>query len=222
VAAVAERSWLDEGLPAVSIMALILGVPFFVFAATEEQALSPRVRRDVPESAARATRLAFFLPGGGRGLLWCVMMALLLTSAPSAIASAFSIPVDDEPTRAVNALALYGVGYAALGTLVRRFFGPGPAGSWWSRLVVLGAIVAGTLISVLVTVLAGMNEWNPVHVVNPFFTVVAHASDDADAAILLLVLGDILLLLLTIGAMGGGLTEVAQASAARRERASGG
>jgi hypothetical protein len=222
VAATASRTNLNDALPVISLVALAFGSVFFIFAATEERPLSPRVQAQVPAGPGRAMGVALLLPGGGRGLLWSVVTAALLVLGPELLASALSVHLDDGLSRAVSLAGLYTVLYAAIGSVVRGRLPQGPSGSWWARLIVLGVLVLGTVLSTLVLILQSrVSDWGLMQIFNPFWTIGAYAQDngDAAAAMPLLVAMVVVMLLLNAGVMAEALSEVGKLSAARRQRA---
>src|SRR5262249_38337224 len=110
---------LDDMFTAWTTMA---GLHWFVvglFAVTESDALSRRVRRDLPRSGLLRVLAAPFLPGGSRGLIY-VMLHLALLVGFVAVALQFAPPpVSNEFAYAVG-LCCYIVIYLGLGSALGR------------------------------------------------------------------------------------------------------
>ncbi|HEX5011670.1 MAG TPA: hypothetical protein VFY71_14855 [Planctomycetota bacterium] len=218
--ALADKGDWDEALLGSTLFLLAVGSIFFLFAATEERRLSPRVRMQVPQSPGAAMWVSLLLPGGGRGLLWCMAMVILLALGPELLAAVLKVKLDAGLTSAVEITAVYAVLYAALGTFVRQRLPAGPSGSWWARLIVIGVVVLGSVASSLMLAMApGFPQWNPLQIVNPVWTIVAYADGKADSAMMCIVVPLAFLLLGCAGTLAEGVSEVTQASTERRPHA---
>ena len=213
----ADRSDWHNVVPGIAGTALGFGVVFFVFAATEEPRLSPRVASQVPARPRLALLLAPLLPGQGRGLFYSLLtVALLLGIAELGLAIAPGMG-DSYTSRVVQLLALYALFYAAIGASIRRRFPEGSSRNWLARFLVLVIIVLGCSLPILFQGLAGVHGWTPLQILNPFWTIGVGSTEKS--AVPILVGLTALALLWQIGPMMAGLREVAQASRHRADPA---
>jgi hypothetical protein len=210
----------DSATPTVLALAAALWLPFWLFASTEAERLSPRVRRSVPRNPVLALLAAPFLPGGARGLLWTVLLVALACISVSWIPSWFgSVPAERAALRAPLAWA-YVLIYAAAARLVRGRLGRHPRAALISRAVFPVGIGLLMLVPVLVQILTRDRtwSWSPLAPLNPFRTVVRDVpeSDTLRTAIWVVAC---LAVVVNLPAIVRSLAEVLAAS---RERRAGG
>lgn len=209
----ADRGDRGDAVIALGTSALAISVVFFVFAATEEAELSPRVRAMVPADARRAFLLAPLLPGHGRGLFYALLVVALVLGLTE-----FGRSLDpfSRPFVADRMLALYALFYASVGASIRRRFPEGSSRNWLARFLVLVVFVLGCAVPVLIQALAGqLTGWTPLQILNPFWTI-PEADDDATSAFPILAVLTGIVLLFQIAPMMRGLREVDAASRRRR------
>ena len=193
----------------------LVSAPFWIFAVTEEETLSPRVRTLVPRRRLFALLSVPFLPGGGRGLLFTLLLAGIAFGATYAIPALVSGDVPNGDTVELVAKAwCYVLIYASLAKLLRNLM---PAGGRASGVLRAGFPVVVAFIAILPAVfrlLAGGHGEMPLLGLNPF----AALSGRGGAADWVLI-GAPVLLVGHVGSMVAGVREVLQASAGRRARA---
>jgi hypothetical protein len=214
------------------VAAVFFGIPFFLFPATEEERFSPRVRILVPQNRFLALLATPLLPGRGRGFLFLLLAlgavsavnALLAESARAAAgtgASASAFRAYEEILSVGGMGALYVVIYAGIGSLLRGVLPRGTAGNWIARIAILVLLVAfcvGPLVFVAVVLERRPNEWSPLHVLNPFFTIgEMHRSPQRPLHYLIPVAA--VTMLLNLPALWRGVAETLAASKARRDAA---
>jgi hypothetical protein len=208
---------------------------FLVFAATEEDALSPWLALRVPRSPLRAALAAPLLPGGARGLLWGLSVAALLWAAVHATLDPgvrgrvlyTSDPTGGSSLQAARAAVLvltYAIFYGALGAVLRPRLRAGTAGNWIARLLVFGILVTMSVVPMLIQFLLGeLRSWTPLQIFNPFWTILDAMEQPllrGSAFPLLLAFTGLLLLALR-GRLVRAVSDVTAASAARRAREGG-
>ena len=117
-----------------------------VFAATEHDFLSRRIRRNLPRSGLLRLLIVPFLPGGSRGLIYLTghLAALWLISFAVAIYAA--VPNIDEIVQYVSALCSYIIIYVGFGTALGR----------WGRSVSSELQPAHSRVLILLLLAAGM------------------------------------------------------------------
>ena len=215
----ADKGDRGEALVMIALTMLSISAVFFIFAATEEAQLSPRVRALVPADPRRALALAPLLPGHGRGIFYAlIVVALLLALFPLARSIGISSGIRnlyDRNMAAGTLLALYALFYASIAASIRRRLPEGSSRNWLARLLVLIVFVLGCAVPVLIQALAQIRGWTPLQILNPFWTI--DEADSQSSAFPTLVAITTLALLFQIGPMVKGMLEVAAASRRRRE-----
>jgi hypothetical protein len=100
------------------LLALWIGL-VGLFAATEDDPLSRRIRRDLPRSRLQRILYVPFLPGGGRGYLYCLLHLGLLAALmiPAAVQLGGS---RDDSVEFIGAICCYVTIYLGLGSLLGR------------------------------------------------------------------------------------------------------
>ena len=209
---VADPGDRGEALVALSATVLTVSTVFFIFAATEEAELSPRVRALVPAQRHRALLLAPLLPGHGRGLFYALLVVALLLGVMELGQALDTTPGAFEQG---PLFALYPLFYASVGASIRRRFPEGSSRNWLARFLVLVVFVLGCAVPVLIQALAQISGWTPLQILNPFWTI-PEADDDATSAFPILAVLTGIVLLFQIAPMMRGLIEVAAASRRRR------
>ncbi len=227
-------SGMEQFAPEVAL-GLAFGTFFFwLFASTEEDRLSPRVRAHVPRTGVFALLVAPLLPGAGRGLWFVLLLAAV------ALLGAERLPhwldgMDPDPEAFELAIAAwaYVVFYAGLGRFLRGRMPAGGRGSVMARFGLPLAILILALLPIVVDLLASgrSQQWSGIHATNPIATLSAigmrlHVSDPAQivqvypnaiyAPWVLAALG----IVVNLPGMVRGIGEVLVASKARRARAS--
>jgi hypothetical protein len=196
----------------------VLGV-FFV---TENARLSPRQRRMVPRSLPLALAIAPLLPGRDRGLLFLVAWLALLGAIVLAIGRGTASASTYHSMRMVQGfLAVYVLVFLMLTRLCRGRLPETLQGSMAARfllpLLLLLTCGAPALLDALAS--GGIVRWHVGHALNPFFTMaefVDHRGRGADvlAGLSMFAVG---LFVLLLPQLARSVTEVATASAARRQ-----
>lgn len=204
---------------------------FWLFAVTEEERLSPRVHAHVPRSGVLALLLAPLLPGGGRGLLFVLLLAgVTLLGADRLPWWVDGRGPSTEAFEQAAAAWAYVVFYAGLGRLFRGRMPAGTRGSVMARFALPIAILLLALLPSVVDLVASgrTGGWNALYATNPFATLFAIRAAHlgipgyevhpgaAYAPWILAALG----LALNVPALVRGVVEVLAASKARRARAS--
>jgi hypothetical protein len=147
-------------------LAAFFAIPFWLVACTESETMSPRVRARVPLRGTLAW--VVLLPGGSRGLLFTVLLAIVaLWSAAACETPGRS----NEDARLVAITAWsFTAFYAGIALAIRRMFRDTPHGSQQARLVCVIAFVLFFLGTAFLTVAAGPRDWDPITGLNPVFT----------------------------------------------------
>jgi hypothetical protein len=213
VLALVDRNEWGDALPALASTALGCGIVFFVFAATEEPRLSPRVASQVPADRRRALLVAPLLPGHGRGLFCALLTVAILLGLAELGATLDPGLADPGLMRVTQLLALYALFYASIAASIRRRFPEGASRNWLARFLVLVIIVLGCSLPILFQGLIGVHGWTPLQILNPVWTI--GDSQGSRTALPYLVGLTVLALLWQIGPMMRGLREVAEASRRR-------
>jgi len=191
-----------------------------LFAVTENDQLSRRVRRNLPRWAILRLLLTPLLPGGARGFLYVLGHLLALY----AFAQAFFHwhgTYDQQTVNYVVALCCYVVIYLGLGSvlsrLARRFMGdfrPAHARVLTLLLLAMGAILPQTLYF-----FDQFNNWaTPQYwITDPFHTLAAVSSGSLDTALLmrLLAAGTVVILAINGRAMWRGIVDVVRGPAVK-------
>ena len=208
--------------------------PFWWFAVTEDEALSPRVRTLVPRSPILAAMEIPLLPGGGRGLLFTLLLCATTLGGAAlglVLADAWGSAYDRSW---IVALGLWGyvLLYAGLGRILRGRLPRGSRGTVVARVAMPLMIGILALLPVVVDLIVrGRSwEWTPLHVLSPVSTI-DHALRGArsgrggpalysgvDEAYGWLGAVTVLVLLVNVPAMIRGAVEVMRASRIRRAR----
>jgi hypothetical protein len=207
--------------------------PFWLLAATEEAALSPRVRTTVPKNPVLAVLATPFLPGGSRALLFVLFLAAAAMGGArlweAGASPAFGHPLvrghwgtaSDVVARLLDETWLawgYVVWYAGAGAWIRRRLARGPGRNWAARGFLLMVVGLPMIVPVVVDVATKeqVTRWHLGHVGNPFFTLdgdhVRHAFPIVAAAALTGLAAN-------ARAIVAGVAEVLRASRERRRRA---
>lgn len=223
----------DDGpyLAALLMVAVALA-GFLIFAATEEDGLSPWLALRVPKLPLRAGLAAPLLPGGARGLLWGLCMSALLVAGIAVTelrtGDRYGVFGPAPPStygsgsaRVVVLICLYALFYGALGSLVRPKLRAGTAGNWIARGFVLGLIVVLSVVPMLLQLLlASTLDWTPLQVFNPFWTIdeASESSLAQSPAFSIIAALTLLLLLKRLPRLIHGVTDIVAAGAARRTR----
>ena len=217
VSAAPMRHWGDAGLALAMGSPMVL-VVFWLFAVTEEERLSIRVKTMVPRSRGLAWLVAPFLPGGGRGSLFMVVTAIF-TILLATILHALS-PTTRSPRMIEGAVAswCYAFFYAGLGRIVRSRLPVGPQGTWIARLLTPILLILGCVIPIFLELMmrGHVGSWSPLHATNPFWSM--DRISRVDDVVPIIAIGAFVVMLLNVPAMTSGLTEVLQASDTRRRR----
>jgi hypothetical protein len=210
-----------------ALVSSLAGAVFFLFAVTEEERLSPRVRALVPKDRRLALLAAPFLPGGGRGLLFTMLLLGVAQAIPplAYVSSRAGLPAPrhgfplDRMWMTSALVALYVLFFAALGRLIRSRLRPGTVGTWAARLVVPVCVVAESLLPYIpVLVFTGRaDRWNPLYILNPVHTIASNYQTPQRPLAIMAVLC-LLLLAVNAGSVRRGVAEVLAAARARRER----
>ena len=216
----AEVQW-GYAVTAAAILAI-----FCIFAATEEERLTPRMRERVPRRASLALLVTPLLPGAGRGMLFTVLLAALALLLPLGLGTLFGFPpADREIVGLAIASWLYVVFYAGVAALVRIRLGGGGARNWLARATLPVLLMAGVLLPLLFEVIVhgrAQRGWHFYEILNPFHTLNHYLSKSRTPfevlPALLILTGVVLLFLLPV--MARGVRDVLAASAERRNRAS--
>jgi ABC-type transport system involved in cytochrome c biogenesis permease component len=212
---------IDEAPGYVSASFAGMLAPFWLWAACEDPPLSPRVRAFVPRNALLAWVAAPFLPGGQRGFVFTVLLALL------GVAVGLGTPLlagqlADRNARDVCLIAWsYAVFYAAIARLLRLRGRRGRARSVLNFVVTLAIAVIVPLLIVIVELLVdGDVRWHWGHLTNPFYTI-DQMHRWRDLPIGLAIGAGVVALVVGVPNALVGFDEVRRASKERRARAAG-
>ncbi len=210
-----------EAVPVASILLGLFSFPFWLFAATEEDRLSPRVRTQVPKNPVLAVLSIPFLPGGARGLLFTVILAVatlgLTLFLPRLVGG--DAPEGEVVSQAAAAW-LYVIAYASLARAVRsRFMPAGPRGTAIARVAIPGVIAFLVALPHLIEALSGapIATRSPLMILDPF-----GMSDEiyrGGGALALVLIVAALALVAQVVPLGRAISEVMAASKERRRRA---
>lgn len=218
--AIVPKSDLDVAFPIGAAVLLIGGSLFFLFASTEEEALSPRVRAHVPRSPLAAALAYPFLPGRGRGLAFALLSAAALVVVGTRASELFGAgPPRSQERQLVWMCALYGIFYAAVGCILRALFGKFSRPNAVARLLTVIVLLVACAFPAVLQAIAGSQKWSPIQILNPFWTI--DATGRGVGYEWLLGVLTFAALLPCIPSMAAGLHDVRAASAARRRRATG-
>jgi hypothetical protein len=204
-------------------------LPFWWFAVTEDEPLSPRARTLVPRSPVLAALAIPLLPGGGRGLLFTILVGA--TAVGGAAVGLHLVGAGTSAYEGTWILAFgtwgYGVPYAGLGRLLRGRLPRGARGTVLGRVALPLVIGILALLPLLVDLVSRgrSGDWTPMHVLSPVSTI-DHAlrrsgsglHDGLDEAYGWLGAVTAVVLLLNGPAVVRGVGEVMTASRTRRAR----
>lgn len=204
-----------ESASYMSVFLALALAPIWLWAACEEEVMSPRVRSYVPRRFALLA--APLLPGGGRGLLFALVLALLGISLATLLPMATSGTTHRSAVDAVAAW-LYAPFAAGLARLLRWLLSDGKR---WSVVAFTTTIIGFFVLALGAQVLVifggpRRNDWNVLHIFNPFWTVF----DGGPGLYHIHALGVLggLMTLAGLPSIVRGLREVSSAAAARRAR----
>jgi hypothetical protein len=217
--AMGAHARLDEPL---MVAIVLLTVPC-IFFATEAEALPRRVRRGVPRARWRALLAAPFLPGGGRGVLYYLMLiAILLLGGVVIQAVKRTSPGFVFDFNGSSRVLAFGVFYLIYVLAIPLMF------SRWSaspraRLIARCATIVGASLSMLLPALfgffVGSKQWSEMdHPLNPFYMYRQLEAHRFGPVFVVLFGGAIVLLLANAPRMVRGLKEVGRASRERAQR----
>jgi ABC-type transport system involved in multi-copper enzyme maturation permease subunit len=198
---------------------------FFAFFSTEPERLGRRVSLHVPKGRFAAALSAPFLPGGGRGVLLFLVVALA-----AAVSGAIGVALQSRSTSAgtdsvvggVLIAWLYAILYIAVPSLVSSRWTETPKGRLRARLFFLFCFIGPLLIPSLFGFFLGIEDLlDMAHPGNPFWAVfrVWRYPDAGDSLLLVFVLiAAVLALALSVPRLATALHEVRAASDRRRDR----
>lgn len=215
---VAPTSSVDEVAIGIGFGSCVVGVFFWLFAVTEDERLSPRVRTRVPRRAWLAVLSIPFLPGASRGFLFALILAGLAAGGSLLLPELFgNRSIHGYVSRQIAAAWLYVVIYAGLGRIVRSLLPAGRRGTWLARLVVPGSILAICIVPLLLSVLFSgrIMDWSLFYIGNPVFAITRDPSD-LKAIVAMLAFGASFIAVANVGAVVAGAREVMECSAERR------
>ncbi len=218
-----SSSDLDEAAPALAAWLAGILYLFWYFAVTEAGPLSLRVRTRVPRNRVLAGFLTPWLPGGGRGYLFMVLLALLSIGLarylPLLVAG---IEPDEREFRTAVGVWGYVLVFAGLLAFIRRRLPQTSRASVSLRLLGIPGVVLLTMLPRLVELVRDerRRSWGPFDVLDPFRTM-SRIRDGVDLSGLWILLGVAALgFVLAIPSIVRGFAEVLDASRERRSRAS--
>jgi hypothetical protein len=178
IATFGRGDYSARAVPQAVALGAILSLPIWLFAVTEESALSPRVRTLVPRRGPLAGLAAPFLPGGSRGLLYVALLAGV------ALLTATRLPRWLEGVEAASrhrdvawVAWAYVLVYASIGRALRRLAPPGLRATVLVRVGLLALIVLLALVPTFVDLFAerrvavGPREPRLLDALNPAATV---------------------------------------------------
>ncbi len=211
--------------PLLTALTVPLFFLFWLFAATEEENLSPRVRTLVPKNRLAAALLVPFLPGGGRGLWFTMLFAVAAWLGSAVIVHLSGSPAEPRMMRVAFLAWSYALFFAGLARLLRSILPAGPRGTWLCRGIVPALLGIGCLIPIIVDVLTdgGYDRWHSGHLFNPFWTAdrVAHLHEPPYGILVTVAVLAFVMLLLNTRALVRGVREILWASRARQIRQEG-
>ena len=206
---------LTRFLQVVSTLAAIHWAFVGLFAVTESDQLSRRVRRNLPRFAILRLLVAPLIPGGARGYLYVIGHLLVLIAFVEG-AFYWHGTYDQKVLNFVLAMCSYVLIYLGLGSalarLARKVFGefrPAHARVLTMLLLAMGAILPQTLYF-----FDQFNNWaTPQYwITDPFHTIAAVNDGSADTTLLmrLLAAGTVVVLALNIGSLWNGIAGIAR------------
>jgi len=219
-------SWVDEACHVFGICCVSFGCPFWLFAVTEERALSPRVRTLVPARGPLRLLSIPFLPGAGRGLLFTMLFFGLTTLCVYVGPWLVGGRHTHGDTLKAYPMAL---GYAGLYCLaiavLRQRFPQTKRYNWIARISMPVFLAFFIIFPFLIDLLfGGHSRWSFTHILNPFYTtfeVTGYRQRLSAAPIVtFLFVACVVLFILVIPSITKGFKEVKQAQEERRARES--
>jgi hypothetical protein len=202
-------------LQVVSTLAAIHWAFVGLFAVTESDQLSRRVRRNLPRFAPLRLVIAPLLPGGARGFVYVLGHLAALVAFVEATFY-WSGTHDQKAVNFVLAMCSYVLIYlglgAALARLARKVFGEfRPA---HARVLILLLLAMGAILPQTLYFFDQFNNWaTPQYwITDPFHTIAAVNDGHADATLLmrLLAAGTVVVLALNIRSLWHGIVEIAR------------
>lgn len=222
---------IEIGQPAfvlgpLTFIPFLLLVPFAFFA-TESEKLGRRVRLHVPKGRLAAAVAAPFLPGGGRGVLLFLVVALAAAAAGavgySLHPTSGALGADRDRIAAGCLVAwLYALAYVTLPTLLSSRWQETPRGRLRARLFFLFCFVGPLFVPSLFGFFLGIDALLETrHVGNPFWAVFRGwngTGPRTDGVVIVVALVAFAALVLSVPRLSRSLHEVRSASERRRER----
>ena len=210
----------DEGIMAVTCVALVALAAPAVFFVTEPERLTRRTALDVPRSGLLAAGSAFLLPGGGRGMLFFLLQSGLLLGFGYLLFFAvrwFDPSADLEGGAAAFLLAAYLVIYLGLPSALFSG-GSGGKGRGAARILILTIPAVMMILPSLIGLMVD-SDIDFDHVGNPVYVI--SQAYDADRgrlplAAVTVLLGALLVIALNAPRMLRGVHEVRQVRAEMR------
>jgi hypothetical protein len=216
-----QEPYSSRELPSTIEVWALVAAPFWIFAATEELRLSPRVRTLVPRSRLLAALSLPFLPGGARGFLWISLFGVLALWAALYGPSLFG-GGDPDGHRLVAAAAAwaYVLIYASLARFLRSRLPAGTRGTVLARIatpLVVGVLAVVPELTDLLAYGHGRAS-GASHLLNPFETVSAMGRGGHTSEFRILLGAAVLAITAQLPAIVRAASEVFAASAERRRR----
>ena len=167
-----RSSQLDEALPAYSGIAAAVMFLFWLFAATEQSKLSPRVKTMVPKRRWLAILSIPFLPGSGRGMLFVWVMAAVYMVPGVVLPLLFGRYPDEWPTFVSCLGWMYILFFVGLLSWLRGRVPQTIRFNWITRSMIVVLLAICCFVPLLIDLLlrGRVGDWNYLHLLNPFFT----------------------------------------------------
>ena len=221
VDAASGQNVLERGAPGMAALAAPILAPFWLWAACEDTALSPRVRTLVPKNRFIAWLSVPFLPGGGRGLLFTWQLAALTLALGLGLPLLLGVTPHRQETFFAVCAWSYVLIYAVLGRAIRSRLGPGTQRTLAAFLMTIALMLALILAPLIVDFLASgtsRHRWHPGHAMDPFFTILEAEGEPWEWAVGWSLIGAALVLLVLSSLRIR--TDIGEALAASRRRRS--
>ncbi len=222
VALVLSCPWLDrDGWLVLLSLPIFAAVPIWLFAVTEVDALSPRVRTLVPRGRLRAFLAVPFLPGGPRGMVHTVLFYGIATGSSLLLMLLFASHWPSERDVFMMLMAgAYLLLYALIVFGVRRFLPQTARGTWLARLGGPALIALLVLLPTMIDVFARdrLGGWHVGHILNAPWTI-REFRHEASLGLCLVLGMDAVLLLFFVRPLRAAFREVRVASGIRRDAA---
>lgn len=210
---------LGRIVPELAQAGAILTLPFWLFAVTEADRFSPRVRTLVPRRRALALLATPFLPGGARGFLWTLLLAVGAVALAVALPRAFGERADAIPLEQATLSWCYVVVFAGVARFLRDRFGRGGRGPAVARIAFPVVVLLLTLLPSVVELFVPLEEVSPLHALSPFRVLGEHRVRHVPWLSVVAFGAAGLVALLHVPALARGVRETLAASAERRRRA---